>query len=141
MQLIRSTDTALSWRAAAVPVLVAGAAAVTVGYIGLVDPNVAGHYPTCPFLALTGNYCPGCGSLRAVYALAHGDLGRAAGLNLLLVALLPLLAVEWVRWVRARWAGRGQARPAPSWALWATVVVICVFWVVRNLPFGAALAP
>ena len=36
-----------------------------------------GHYPTCPFLAITGWYCPGCGSLRAVHDLLHGDLAGA----------------------------------------------------------------
>lgn len=129
------------WRAMAAPALVAGAAAAVVGYVAVVDPNVAGHYPTCPFLALTGHYCPGCGSLRAINALAHGHLRAAAGLNLLLVAMVPLLVLEWARWVAARRAGYRHARPAPGWALWALVFVICTFWIVRNLPFGVALAP
>ena len=29
---------------------------------------------TCPFLALTGYYCPGCGGTRAVRSLLKGDL-------------------------------------------------------------------
>ena len=59
------------------PLGVAAAAAVVVTTIGALDPNVAGHYPTCPWLALTGTYCPGCGSLRAIHALAHGDPATA----------------------------------------------------------------
>ncbi|HEX8006255.1 MAG TPA: DUF2752 domain-containing protein, partial [Trebonia sp.] len=62
----------------------AGVAAITVaatGYVAAVDPNAAGHYPLCPFLAVSGFYCPGCGTLRAVHALAHGDPLAALGLN------------------------------------------------------------
>ena len=47
------------------PVGAAGLALAATAYVGLVDPNESGHYPTCPFLALTGRFCPGCGSLRA----------------------------------------------------------------------------
>src|SRR5690606_39698923 len=38
------------------------------------DPNASCIYPTCPFLYLTGWYCPGCGSLRALPALTHLDV-------------------------------------------------------------------
>src|SRR5690606_29528852 len=48
-------------------VTVAGAAATLV--VATVSPEEPGHYPTCPFLALTGAWCPGCGSLRALHAL------------------------------------------------------------------------
>ena len=44
----------------------------------MVDPNQPGHYPTDPFLAITGLYCPGCGTLRALHALARGDLLTAS---------------------------------------------------------------
>lgn len=30
------------------------AAAAVVAFVAVVDPNEQGHYPTCPFLALTG---------------------------------------------------------------------------------------
>lgn len=128
-------------RALAAPALVAGAAAAFVGYVAAVDPNVAGHYPTCPFLALTGQYCPGCGSLRAVHALAHGDVGAAIGLNVLAVAVIPVLVVVWLRWTAARRTGRRRAGLAPAWAVWALAGLVGTFWLVRNLPFGAALAP
>lgn len=40
----------------------------------------------CPFHALTGWYCPGCGSTRAVEAAFRGDVEQALHNN----ALLPL---------------------------------------------------
>jgi len=123
------------------PLAVAAVAVAAVGFVALVDPNEEGHYPTCPFLAVTGRFCPGCGSLRAVHALAHGDLATAAGSNVLTVlAVLPLLVV-WGRWTRRSWTGTPRGSAAPTYALWMLLVVVSVFGVLRNLPVGAALAP
>ena len=127
------------------PVLTAAAAAAAGGYISRVDPGRPGHYPGCPFLALTGHYCPGCGTLRAIHALAHGQISEAFGYNALTMALLPVLACLWLRWLLTalgRWPGR-PSRPAaahPAWT-WGFAVLVGVFWLVRNLPFGHMLAP
>jgi hypothetical protein len=123
------------------PLGVAALAAAAVAVVAVVDPNEPGHYPTCPVLALTGRLCPGCGSLRAVHAMTHGDLGAAVGLNVLAVlAVLPLLVI-WVRWLRRSWTGSPRTDVAPAVVLWGLAVSVCVFAVVRNLPVGAALAP
>ena len=123
------------------PLGTAAAAAVGVAYLGAVDPNQPGHYPTCPFLWLTGLYCPGCGALRTVHALAHGDLRTAVGLNVLAVAGFVLLGVIWVRWTVREWRGVPRTTVAPAWSLRLMAGVTVVFWVLRNLPVGAALAP
>ncbi|MET8159436.1 DUF2752 domain-containing protein [Sphaerisporangium sp. NPDC005289] len=122
-----------------------GAAALTGAvftYVGMVDPNQAGHYPTCPFLFITGLYCPGCGTLRTIHALAHGDVVAALGLNPLAVATVPFLLFWWGRWALRTWQGRPVrttlAHPAYIWAFLALVIV---YWIVRNLPFGRFLAP
>lgn len=123
------------------PVAVAAGATAAVTWVGTVDPERPGHYPTCPFLAITGLWCPGCGSLRAVHALAHGDLSAAVSRNVLTVAAIPFLIGVWVGWVRRTWTrtpGRGLAHPLLIWAMLAGIVA---FWVVRNLPFGSWLAP
>jgi len=113
--------------------------------VALVDPNEPGNYPTCPFLAVTGHWCPGCGSLRAMHALTKGDLGTAVGMNVLTLSSLPLLAVLWWRWTGRRWNGVGGTspprKPVHAALMWAIPIVVIVFWVVRNLPFGQALAP
>lgn len=136
-----------SWYGAPVAVAVATAAAATL--VALVDPGVPGRYPVCPFLALTGHYCPGCGALRAVHALTHGDIRQALDLNVLLVLAIPLLVAWYAWWVRQRWRerGTGGARPrhGPTCrAYWLTGVVFVVmpmFGVLRNLPAFAVLAP
>ncbi|WP_424534586.1 DUF2752 domain-containing protein [Sphaerisporangium viridialbum] len=111
-------------------------------YVGAVDPNAPGHYPTCPFLFITGLYCPGCGTLRTIHALAHGDVVAALGLNPLAVATIPFLLFWWGRWTLRTWQGRpvrtSLAHPAYIWAFLALVIV---YWIVRNLPFGRFLAP
>ncbi len=120
-------------------VLVFSVAAVC--YVAAVDPNEGGHYPTCPFLAITGFQCPGCGSMRTVHALAHGRVQEAFGLNVLTMAMLPLLAFFWLRWARARALDRPvrtkAAHPALIWILFGAVLL---FWLIRNLPAGSFLA-
>lgn len=123
------------------PIASVAAATAAFAVIALVDPNQPGRYPTCPFLVVTGHYCPGCGTLRAVHALAEGDVTAAAGLNLLAVASLPVLALLWLLWLRQRWTGAPRARPAPPTLIWALAIGALLFGLVRNLPFGAALAP
>ena len=107
------------------------------------DPHQQGSYGFCPWLALTGTYCPGCGGLRAVHDLTDLRVLDAASSNLLLVASVPLAGVAWVRSVRQRWDG--VLRPWPPARLHAVSVgvgvVVAVFWVVRNLPFAGWLAP
>jgi hypothetical protein len=120
---------------------VLGGAAAAFGYVATVDPNVPGHYPACPLLTYTGVYCPGCGGLRCAHALAHGRLGTALGDNALAVAGFAVLAVVWTAWFVASVRGRTFAPTltrAHRWAFWTLLIG---FGVVRNLPFGAALAP
>jgi hypothetical protein len=129
-------------RARRAPYAVLAAVAGAAAYVGLVDPNRPGHYPTCPFYAITGYYCPGCGSLRMVHALTHGHVAEAFGRNALAFVTLPLLGYLWVRWAVAVRRGRPiQAGVLRPWAIIAFAVVGAVFWVVRNLPAGHALAP
>ena len=110
--------------------------------ITLVDPNVPGRYPVCPFLALTGRFCPGCGSVRGLHALLRGDVLTAAGRNLLFVLAVPVVLHAWAAWALPT-IGVHAIRPlrwhAP--AIWGLLVVVVAFAIVRNLAFGAALAP
>lgn len=125
----------------AAPAAVAAAATGGLGYVAAVDPNQAGHYPTCPFLWVTGLFCPGCGSLRTLHALAHLDVAAAVSLNVLVTAFVPLLVLWWVRWSYRRWTGRPRRWLAPGWMLWGLLAAVVGFWVLRNVPAFAVLAP
>ncbi|SNR64512.1 Protein of unknown function [Actinomadura mexicana] len=106
------------------------------------DPDEPGHYPGCPFLALTGYYCPGCGMTRLVYALTHGHVGTAFGLNPLLFVLLPVFGYLYARWTvrTAQGLPMGSALFKPAVA-YSFVGLLIVYWIVRNLPFAHVLAP
>lgn len=123
------------------PVGVAAVALVGVGVVAAVDPNQPGHYPTCPFLAVTGAYCPGCGSLRAIHALAHGDLATAAARNPFAVVTAVALALGWAWWARRLWQGRERTWAAPAWTIYALSVGVLAFWVLRNVPGWTWLSP
>jgi hypothetical protein len=119
---------------------IAGAAAATL--LHLRDPSVDGSYGSCPFLELTGRPCPGCGGLRAVSALTHGDLVGALGSNLLAVGLVAVLVTAWSAWAVQRARGTDARMLVMSdRALVLVLVVTLAFGVLRNTPWGAGLAP
>jgi hypothetical protein len=118
--------------------LAAGATALGLALLLLwrVDPALPGFYPPCPVRALTGYHCPGCGSLRALHALLHGEVARAFRQNPLAVALLPLIILGLVQQARPRltpWLAPSSA--APPWRLWAIFTLVVGYGLLRNLPF------
>ncbi len=56
-----------------------------------IDARHSHFFPACPFFMLTGLYCPGCGSQRAISSLLHGHLLEAVNYNAILVVSLPLI--------------------------------------------------
>ncbi|MGZ4637080.1 MAG: DUF2752 domain-containing protein [Oryzihumus sp.] len=137
-----STPAALrSWRGLFLPLAVGAAGVAATAYLAAVDPNQPGHYPTCPFLAVTGWYCPGCGSLRALHDLAHLDLAGALARNPFAVLVVPYLLMSWVLWVERTVTGRVPRLVAPGWSIWVLLAGIVAFWVLRNVPGWTALSP
>lgn len=133
------------WARARQPLLVgAGVAALTLA-LRLRDPHQQGSWGVCPYLLTTGFYCPGCGALRAVNDLAHGDVAGALGSNLLLTLLVPVVVVLWARWLQRSWRGAppgpGLGRAGRVALVAAAALVMVTFTVVRNTPQGAWLAP
>ena len=119
-------------------------AIVGAAMIYVFDPREPGNYPVCPFLGLTGYHCPGCGTLRALHQLLHGNPINALGYNLLTVLSLPLLAYSSVAG-----AMRAFRVPAPASLfihpklIWSLLFGITAFWILRNFPIEplVVLAP
>ena len=98
-----------------------------------------GDYPVCVFHQLTGFHCPGCGTLRAIHQLLHGNFLAAIRMNVLAVTLLPVMLAfigvntiaAWrgmtIHWRRPRWVPTG-------WRWWLVALVIG-FGILRNVPF------
>lgn len=127
---------------AGAPLAVAAGAASACLLLALVDPQTPGRYPTCPFLALTGRWCPGCGALRGTAALLRGDVVAMAGFNPMLVLAVPFLAYSWAAWALPRLGLPGPpALRVPAAGIWSLLVAVLAFWVLRNLPAFAVLAP
>jgi hypothetical protein len=125
------------------PVLVAAGVLGVSVLLHVRDPHQSGSWGYCPWLLLTGTSCPGCGGLRAVHDLTHGDLAAAASSNLLLVGAIPLLVLGWTRWLGDRWTGATRQPDAGRAyvGIALAVAVTVAFWVARNTAGGAWLAP
>ncbi|MHC4591720.1 MAG: DUF2752 domain-containing protein [Planctomycetota bacterium] len=100
-----------------------------------VDPAGSAIYPPCLFHAATGLHCPGCGSLRALHQLLHGNVQAALGLNPLMVLSLPFVAYGTASCALRRL----DRRPLPTlftrpWLGWALLGLIMAFAVLRNVP-------
>lgn len=89
---------------------------------------------SCPIHSLTGFFCPGCGSTRAVKALINGDISLAFHNNALLLlspAFLPIgLAIE-----------KYSQRRIWLYLFIATVFIVVVAFTVFRNQAGSVLAP
>jgi hypothetical protein len=134
--------TASRWERVAAPAYTIGGLAVATLALRLRDPHEQNSWGICPSAAL-GFSCPGCGGLRAVNDLTHGDVGAALSSNLLVTLMIPVAVVVLLVWTRDRWTGRTRDLDGARLTrlAGAGVAVAVVFAVVRNLAFGAWLAP
>ena len=109
--------------------------AVAVVMLRVFDPATSRIFPPCPVRYLTGWYCPGCGSLRAIHHLLHGNLHAAWAMNPLTVVLLPFLAYGLASFALFEIRGEGLPQPVLR-AAWirALCAAILLFGIARNLP-------
>jgi hypothetical protein len=118
-------------------VLVIAAALVCgLSVIFVFDPAQSHVFPPCPFKKLTGLYCPGCGSLRAVHQILHGRFRAAFRLNPLMFIFVCTTTLIFFG-LRLKGKNSGRLRRVSSGASigWIALVVIVVYWFCRNIPF------
>lgn len=99
------------------------------------DPELCRLCPPCLFHVITGLYCPGCGSARALHQLLHGHLAAALMFNPLLIATLLLVCCAVV--VEGVSAATRRAIPVfrPNWRFARGILYVTVaYWVLRNIP-------
>lgn len=109
--------------------------AITAGMVALrvFDPATSGFFPPCPFRALTGWYCPGCGSLRAVHQLLRGNLRQALAFNPFAVAVLPFLTYGTASYMVFQLRGKYLPRLfLPAFWIRALCAAIIAFGILRN---------
>jgi hypothetical protein len=117
-------------------VLIGAAVVVIAAALFAYDPAEGNALPGCVFHGLTGLYCPGCGSCRALHQLLNGHLGAALGMNPLMVLALPFLGVYFLLYAvaairRKPWLGVSMK------AIWirAILCLVIAHGVLRNIPF------
>jgi hypothetical protein len=100
------------------------------------DPaDSANFFPPCPFRALTGYLCPGCGSQRAVHHLLHFNIQSAFDLNPLLVFSIPYVMTGFIFENVALTSGMLLVRKklyGPV-AIQIVLAIVIAFWIGRNL--------
>ncbi len=113
----------------------AGLIVAALAILFLFDPEISALYAPCPFRWLSGLNCPGCGTLRGLHRLLHGDVAAAAGLNLLMVVSLPFLGYASVSKLVLAVSGRSLPR-IPVSDGWTRLLLpaIVSFWILRNVP-------
>lgn len=101
------------------------------------DPAESELFPKCPFYALTGLKCPGCGSQRAIHYLFNGNVVSAFIIHPLLVLSIPYLLLA----AYFEYMGGKKKYPAMRKRLFgveaciAILTIVLVYWVLRNI-FG-----
>ncbi len=116
----------------------AGILAITTGAVavGYFNPAATKFFPACPFHALTGLDCPGCGLTRGVHALFQGDIWTALHFNALLPVYLLVFLYLFASLGLILIRGRGlKFRLFSPRVLYGFLALTLVFSVVRNLPF------
>ncbi len=114
-------------------VLLLFAAAILV--LRVFDPAASRLFPPCPVHYLTGFYCPGCGSLRAIHQLFLGNLHAAWAMNPLSVLLFPFLSYGLAS--EGLFYARRQRLPQlnlPGGFIRGLCAAILLFGIARNIP-------
>ncbi len=114
----------------------AGAMAGGSAVVAYFDPSTQHFFPVCPFYSITGFACPGCGLTRGFHALFLGDVPTALHFNALIFVWAVIFGYVGVSSILLAVRGKGL----PMWPtnprfMWAFMIVLLAFGILRNLPF------
>jgi hypothetical protein len=120
------------------PLMVAASTTLMCAAVWVGDPtSPGGPLPVCPTKALLGIDCPGCGSMRMLYSLMHGNLMAAARFNALGLVAVVLLVWAYLAWTYGRVTGRRiRSWQHYRWSAAVTLVLVVGWFIVRNIPFA-----
>ncbi len=101
----------------------------------MLDPAKNVIFPKCAFHSLTGYYCPGCGSQRAIHSLLHLNFLGVISNNFLFLPAVLLIFYHYVhplanRKFHWRLPNIFYFKSTP----WIIFTVIMLFWFFRNIP-------
>jgi hypothetical protein len=99
--------------------------------------NTEKYLPRCVIYAITGKYCPGCGSGRSSYALLHGHWLTALHKNVMFVILLPVVIYFLLKtYLDIVFAKEILPGFNLSYMIMNTAVgVLIIYTILRNIPY------
>ncbi len=99
------------------------------------NPAIEGLFPACPFHSVTGLYCPGCGSQRALHQLLHFNILQTLNYNALYVlglfTIFYNIIVEGINRFTVKQYYNYLYHPKTPIIFG---IIIVLFWVLRNIP-------
>ena len=99
--------------------------------------NNSGLFPSCPFYYVTGLYCPGCGSQRAIHDLLHGRFIEAFSHNLLFVILIVFILSQLYYQTHKIILNRESFNLSHNKYFTYTVLFTVIsYWILRNIPYS-----
>ncbi|MDD4143546.1 MAG: DUF2752 domain-containing protein [Prolixibacteraceae bacterium] len=101
------------------------------GFLYVFDPAVCKIFPPCPFYTITGLYCPGCGSQRALHDILHLDMAGASANNILVIpAIMVFIYHLLCLTIKPKHQNILYHKSSP----WIVLGIIIIFWILRNIP-------
>lgn len=114
----------------------------------ILNPANTAIFPKCPFLAVTGLCCPGCGTLRGLHELLHLRIWAAVRLNPFMVVAIPFIGYYYLSYAFERYFHYklpfySFSTEMPPLVIWIILGLIMSFWFFRNIPIFpfSVLAP
>jgi hypothetical protein len=102
----------------------------------VLEPGNNSLFPRCIFNSLTGYYCPGCGSQRAMHQLVHLNFAGVASNNFLFIPALIFIGYHYSykllnKKFGLKLPGLFYFKATP----WIVFGIVVLFWILRNLPY------
>ncbi|WP_353893594.1 DUF2752 domain-containing protein [Proteinivorax hydrogeniformans] len=92
---------------------------------------------TCLIREITGIYCPGCGTIRALTQMIQGNFLAAMSHNVLAVLFTPLLLWYIASSIALVLSGKSLPQfSLSSKGVWVLLIVVVLFGVARNIPLS-----
>lgn len=110
----------------------------------LLNPSEQQLFPRCVFNSLSGYYCPGCGSQRAIHSLLHLNFEGVVSNNFLFLPAVLAIAYHYSHPLLNKQFGWKLPNILyKKYTPWIIFGIILLFWLLRNLSFYpfSVLAP
>jgi hypothetical protein len=102
----------------------------------LINPSEVDFLPKCPLYGTTGIYCPGCGSQRATHQLLNLNIIGILEQNVLFLGGLLIFGYHLIiTGLNVTLQKRMYNYLYHPYTPRIIIVVIIVFWILRNIPF------